>query len=803
MKKITRQTFTFSIIFTMIFSVFFSLEDFALKSNADSCSMLTYNLEGNYFEIWDGDDLEAMACRVNAAYSQSSSVDNEASFKLMADIDLSDNTDWVPIGTTFSPFSGDFDGNGFTISNLRITKTTTYHDLWQGWLDIHSVGLFGTVSNGDIENLTLDNFIISVDSIDEASSTSEGNMIRVGVLASMLEHATISSVTISNAVIEVSPIASDTGEHVLMLGGLAGYSSYVIANNQDVQATIELEDDHGLSFLTNAYIGGIIGNAYETQIKQSSFEGTIDSQLMTRSEKFVGGISGFINYGTLISNQVNDTVINVSSKEAEVFVGGLNGRSVSTSILSSHFNGMINVHESFLSIVGGVSGDFNNDSSIQQSYSKGNIDVESYYYMVGGIIGQGRSWGLRSLNDDDQSIDNSLNNVYSRMDISVANFEMFDVKSLQGVSLKHVGGLAGLVFSETLLIEDAYFAGRITLDISNERYQESSVFVDALLNHAGFSLRSEASLFNNLYYDEDLLDESITSSHGKPKTTVEMKTQSTFTNFDFESIWVRTDAYNDGYPTFRWGRYLVQFFPNNDTVIPDQLTLRAVAPTNPVKQDYTFTGWRLLSATTNYVFDVLLDQDIVLTASYLSDILHVIEGSSLLSPTAVGLETAISYTYQERSERTLSKLIITLIEQVDADEEALVSAYLAGLDKNYKNVLFLDISLFKVVGDVQTKITKANNMIEISFVLPEAYRTDPFVFLHIKDGKVEAIDYEYDEDTFIITFETEDFSSFVLAGEDVVDDELPDTSDSSNTFAWWLMLVGAMFVLSSNKKRLN
>jgi hypothetical protein len=808
MKKIARQTFTFSIVFTMIFSIFFSLEDFALKSNAIACSMLTYNSEGNYYEIWDSDDLETMACRVNSTYSQVVSepilVDNEASYKLMADIDMSGVTHWVPIGTTFSPFSGKFDGNGFTISNLKITKTTTYHELWQGWLDIHSVGFFGNVRNGDIENITLDHFIINVQSIEETSSSiGVGNMIFVGVLASVLDNAMVDSVTISNASIEMNQFISDSGYDVLMIGGLTGYSSSVNVENQDLQVDIHLGEANDSARLMHAYIGGMIGNALETHVRQSSFEGAINSQLMTKDEKYVGGMVGFFNDGSLTFNEVKDTVITVTSKESELFVGGLSGRSVNGDFLSSHFTGVIDVYETYFSYVGGISGGLNNESSIQQSYSEGLINVEAQYFIIGGVIGRAQTWGLRSIdqNENNQPKDIYLNNVYSTMDISMTEYHQVDVKAIQKGDMRYIGGLAGLIFSEAPLIQYGYFAGAITLDFLSEHYQENNILVDALFNHAEFSLRSDSSPFNDLYYDDNLLDESISSVNGEPKSTLEMKTQSTFTNFDFESIWVRTDAYNDGYPTFRWGRYLVQFVPNNDTVISDQLTLRAVAPTDPVKDDYAFIGWRLPSATENYVFNVLLNQDIVLTASYLSDILHLVEGTPLLSPSAKGLETAISYTDQERGERTLSKLILTLIEQIDADEEAFVDAYLASLEKKYKNVLYLDISLFKIVGDVQTKVTKANNMIEISFVLPEAYRTDPFVFLHIKDGKVEAVDFEYDEETFVITFEAEDFSSFVLAAEDAVEDDIPDTSDRSNSFAWWLMLLGLMLVLLTSKKR--
>lgn len=64
---------------------------------------------------------------------------------LMADIDLSSITNWVPIGTSSSSFRGTFDGNGHVIKNLNIDKTSNY------------TGLFGYTSGAKIQNLGLEN----------------------------------------------------------------------------------------------------------------------------------------------------------------------------------------------------------------------------------------------------------------------------------------------------------------------------------------------------------------------------------------------------------------------------------------------------------------------------------------------------------------------------------------------------------------------------------------------------------------------------------------------------------------------
>ena len=57
------------------------------------------------------------------------------------------DTGWVSIGNETAPFSGEFDGNNFVISNLQINRITT-----------DFVGLFGSINNrGAVRNLGLSN----------------------------------------------------------------------------------------------------------------------------------------------------------------------------------------------------------------------------------------------------------------------------------------------------------------------------------------------------------------------------------------------------------------------------------------------------------------------------------------------------------------------------------------------------------------------------------------------------------------------------------------------------------------------
>ncbi len=72
-------------------------------------------------------------------------------FKLTANIDLISELNWTPIGDSTTNFTGEFDGDVFTITNLTINQS------------IQDRGLFGVTNNAIIKNVTLTgiNFILT------------------------------------------------------------------------------------------------------------------------------------------------------------------------------------------------------------------------------------------------------------------------------------------------------------------------------------------------------------------------------------------------------------------------------------------------------------------------------------------------------------------------------------------------------------------------------------------------------------------------------------------------------------------
>ena len=113
-------------------------------------------------------------------------------------------------------------------------------------------------------------------------------------------------------------------------------------------------------------------------------------------------------------------------------------------------------------------------------------------------------------------------------------------------------------------------------------------------------------------------------------------------------------------------------------------------------------------------------------------------------------------------------------ERVSAEEKAVVEANLSG----YAIGQYLDISLYKMIGESRTQITSTTGKIRIMLEIPESLRlsesggtnaqtaeegirTRQFAILRIHDGQAEILP-DLDDNADTITIETDRFSTYVL-----------------------------------------
>ena len=189
--------------------------------------------------------------------------------KLLGDIDLG-NEQWVSIGSEEKPFSGTFDGDSYTIKNLKIVE----EEAKEGKAYI---GLFGYAKDATIKNVTFENVNLNIACLD--IDHSQGH---IGAVAGSLEGtSTIENVTVKGDIKVESTFEANGASRVAVVAGGNSYGdvtmknvhvignegSYLIANNNvgalagQLQGICEFEDCSSNIDVTGYkfFAGGIIG----------------------------------------------------------------------------------------------------------------------------------------------------------------------------------------------------------------------------------------------------------------------------------------------------------------------------------------------------------------------------------------------------------------------------------------------------------------------------------------------------------------------------------------------------------------
>lgn len=373
---------------------------------------------------------------------------------------------WLPVGTASAPFTGEFHGNGHTISNLFIDRSAT--DAATAGINI---GLFGRV--GGLSTVRIHDLIIAGASTEVIGSASVGlvvgsasrtwltglqvsgkvsGFVRVGGIVGWLDQGRIETassdvdvtgdeaggiggrVTTGNDFFNVTDShSSGTVEGSFNIGGLIGYlrdSSSFASNN-----TVIVEDSSSASAVTggaNGRAGGLIGHAegseylgLRLQIDNVSATGTV--------------VSTGIEAGGLIGRVAENVSIREGSADNDVtglaFIGGLVGHALNDVFIEDcSSSGMTSGEAAVAGLVGGIETGGPKEVLISGCVSTGDVIVTGYY--AGGIGG----WV-----EGDVNIWNSAS-----------------TGDVVGVNADYVGGVAGLARFGTISIIGSYSSGQVS-----------------------------------------------------------------------------------------------------------------------------------------------------------------------------------------------------------------------------------------------------------------------------------------------------------------------------------------------------
>ena len=206
-------------------------------------------------------------------------------YKLTTNIAIADSVQWTPIGDNNTVFSGNFDGDGNTISNMTINKSSNGNQ-----------ALFGSTSDTYIYNLTVSGNI-----------TPNGGSTYGGIIG----YALNSTVANCNSYVSISPISGFQGQ----CGGIIGAGKGTIIINKC--------NNYGKVISSNP-VGGIIG-LYQDNNGEPNITDCTNYGIVEGSEN-VGGIIGNADSKITITGCINNGNVSASGygKAAGIVGIGIN-----------------------------------------------------------------------------------------------------------------------------------------------------------------------------------------------------------------------------------------------------------------------------------------------------------------------------------------------------------------------------------------------------------------------------------------------------------------------------------------------
>jgi hypothetical protein len=412
---------------------------------------------------------------------------------------------------------GTYPMNGKTITlgkNIMLNDTTNWED-WEistptkVWTPIGSSStnpFRGTFNGG--------NFVINgVYSNSGLFNVVSGSITNLGVNASCIRSSGGSpghnsgglvannSGTINRSYFVGIVIRSGQGS---VLGGLVGSNSGTISNSYST-GMVKINGGDGSGSIS---LGGLVGsnsnnisNSYSTGTVTGT--GTLTQGIGGLAGANSGNISNSYSTGTVTGG--TDTGVNNLTKN----IGGLVGSHSAGTIENSYSTGAATgTSGSNTNNIGGLVGN-QTGGTIKTSYFNGSVEKSSdFANNIGGLVGFGNP----------AKIENS-----------------YSIATLRGVALSKVGGLVG-GFQNSSTIITSYSVSTLA---------GSFLKCDGLINEysgTGTTTRS---------YYENKNDYNCNAEHGESKSSDEMKSEGTFDDWNFSSIWKIDSNINNGYPYLR------------------------------------------------------------------------------------------------------------------------------------------------------------------------------------------------------------------------------------------------------------
>ena len=290
----------------------------------------------------------------------------DASYKQTADIDM-DGEDFTAIGDFDKSFTGIYNGNEKTISNLTVGTST-----------IECQGLFGVIMDGIVKNVRIIDCSIAGDWYVGGIVGCNGG--------SMVENCYVTGIIVGNN--KVGGVVGLNGAGYNGVGTVqncysnAKVSTFFATSGSDIGGVVgqnsggAVKNCYAIGDVSGYYwTGGVVGENYAGTVEYCYSAGTVTG---TSAAAYTGGVVGQNQEGTVRN------CYSISDVTGYDVVGGVVGCNYNGEVQNCYATGDI---QGDRYTIGGVVGE-NRDSMIQNCYSLGNIVGTS---IIGGIVGNNGS----------------------------------------------------------------------------------------------------------------------------------------------------------------------------------------------------------------------------------------------------------------------------------------------------------------------------------------------------------------------------------------------------------------------------